>query len=352
METLCEFPVLRIPSKASAVYYSSTNLHFEALLTYHCPQVTNIVYNWTIKPWVSVGFGGSSNQTAVFTGQGQVLNVPPRVLQPGKYEVSANVTLVGSILYATKETIILISPTIPVAQIDGGSVRKTSRDDNVIIDASQSYDPDDTDHQLLFFWECYVLQYPDRQCFNFSVPPVLTSDPDIAVRVLQQSENSLLDRSFYSSFPPGVSNTQPTLFFQANQLHPHSDSFVFKVNVTKNGSYLTSYTTFLLQVVETSNIERINLTCPTCWQERMTNKHVGTAFVADCYDCGVDVAYTWSIKLVQDRSRSFYRNESSDCVQPGGEGWMSWNVTNNIPFTNLTGQEIPWNVCKLVYLFC
>ncbi|XP_078490102.1 uncharacterized protein LOC101242725 isoform X2 [Ciona intestinalis] len=179
------------------------------------------------------------------------------------------------------------------------------------------------------------------------VPPVLTSDPDIAVRVLQQSENSLLDRSFYSSFPPGVSNTQPTLFFQANQLHPHSDSFVFKVNVTKNGSYLTSYTTFLLQVVETSNIERINLTCPTCWQERMTNKHVGTAFVADCYDCGVDVAYTWSIKLVQDRSRSFYRNESSDCVQPGGEGWMSWNVTNNIPFTNLTGQEIPWNVSNV-----
>lgn len=51
-------------------------------------------------------------------------------------------TLVGTVMFATAKSLIQVYPTPLVALIDGGTSRSVTRHDDIIIDASGSFDPD------------------------------------------------------------------------------------------------------------------------------------------------------------------------------------------------------------------
>nr|CAB3258556.1 polycystic kidney disease 1-related protein-like [Phallusia mammillata] len=302
-----------IPSQTSR----SQHLYVEASVDFDCPQVKSIEYLWKVRRrWTSLTYSNP-----IYNSTEQILHLPPGLLDYGIYEISFNATLVGTVLFATANSLVRVEPAKLVAVIDGGTERKISRQQDLNIDASGSFDPDYPQQtNFKFSWECHVLHSRGKSCFRD-----LTNQP--SERAFQPVATPM--QRIASDFPKGILFNQSVLNIPGRYLSEESDTFVFVVNISKDGR-LPNYATLVVKTTSEDDVANVGIRCPSC-QQSSINPQRETLIFAECHNCkGGTVKYSWTISLVDDGA-DVIRNESSDCVPPSGKGWLPWlsNSTSN-----------------------
>ncbi|XP_076802318.1 uncharacterized protein LOC143446536 isoform X2 [Clavelina lepadiformis] len=333
-EDHCSVSDVEIGGRSGKKQYRSKPIRLEAVVKFNCSSVVRVDYHWTIAPALNDLPGPPP---ASISRTGQVLDFAPDDLPYGRFEVSVNVSFIGTILHrASLPHHIEIIPSPLVAQIKGGTLQKVSKHSDVTIDASQSFDPDlPEDDRLKFNWECVVFDAPDKACFkNHTILPT-PATPSSSLRVLPQSRDRTKDDIVSSFFPCYIVANRSVLSFPARILIEDHDTFIFKVNVSKEDRPQSSSEASAVVVIASENTTAsVSIDCPLCQKLSMI-RHQGMLFSADCNSCrDKNVTYSWSIDVVDDGKKSFYKNESSDCAPPDGTGWQSWKINLTLSFLN------------------
>uniref|UniRef100_A0A8C4NI51 Uncharacterized protein n=1 Tax=Eptatretus burgeri TaxID=7764 RepID=A0A8C4NI51_EPTBU len=210
----------------------------------------------TIQLSTSVGTNGSH------------LRVPPRTLPYGPTTALAKIKIVGTPVYSLYVVGFMVVPTPLVANIMGGTHTFVSRTSQVLLDASNSYDPDDTSaSNMSFRWNCTVHRYSTESCFKTAKDEQI-QDP--------------------------LATHGPLLTFPASALGP-GDLFVMMVTVSRPGRSPATSQRFLT-IYDKANAG-VQLHCSSC-QSSNVQRGNQLKVSAHCPSCPHRTTYSWSLHLV------------------------------------------------------
>ncbi|XP_035510575.1 polycystic kidney disease 1 like 1 [Morone saxatilis] len=229
-----------------------------------CDISGGLRYNWTLFDSTGQVF------TLPFTDtHRQSLILPSHLLHYDTYTAIARVQVVGSVVYSNYSVRVQVTPSPPVAFIQGGTnIFIHNRNTTVVtLDGQRSYDPDSPIIPVSFRWTCKPVSSISSSCFHQDVP-----------------------------------TSSPVLIFPASFLKHNFDQFQFTLTI-HSGERSASSETFLTL---TSNvIRKVSVYCPQC-QGDQVNWDQTFSVIALCEGCDIApkyIQYTWSLYLVNASSK-------------------------------------------------
>ncbi|XP_065052790.1 polycystin-1-like protein 1 isoform X2 [Rhopilema esculentum] len=281
-----------------------------------CSVSSTALYRWTV---FSMQNGKKEEKLARHLGtlsstlSQRSLVLPPNTLNPGTYLVQLVVEMKGTVVFTKISKRINVLPTEMRAVIRGGDVVSIGRKshENVTLDASDSFDPDDNEREpLRFLWNCRsIIGNRHEPCFK----PNVTSQ---------------------------LNWTRPVFEFLPKMLKTSASLFAFMVTASNDND--KSATAFQFVKVENGEMHRLLIECPECHNPDV-NPHNQITFTGICSDCeNTSVAFKWKVYMAP-KVKVFLRLFGK-CIPADGKAWDSQgnlNETNStttatIPTTSST----------------
>ncbi|ELU08775.1 hypothetical protein CAPTEDRAFT_217052 [Capitella teleta] len=166
LEDICRAPLLEILGEDNQKIPRSKDVIVEVKVELDCLITTTTIYEWKV-------YNSSESNPVPISGLDKqlfhdpVLVLPRRWLDYGFYSVELRVDMNDTIVHASERTTfeVVASSLMPV--ISGGILRRCSRQDVVVMDASLSHDPDYPGdlNGLEYAWRCYELDATESSCF-------------------------------------------------------------------------------------------------------------------------------------------------------------------------------------------
>ncbi|XP_033124417.1 polycystin-1-like [Anneissia japonica] len=287
---MCKLPeLLPLPSTPDEVYRSHSLLLeyniIEELCTY-TPLYT--VYNWTVYKTESCSALPSEQlalQLAIETSLPS-LSIPSNTLEYGSYcfQLSVNFEGIPSVNIARSLVNVIATPLI--ALISGGNLRLASSQEDLLLDGSDSIDPDLVDDQktgLQFRWECTASAYVEETDGRVVADALPVPNP-ICIQGDLNGDKALA------------------------KLYP-SNMYVFILTVTKGNR--ESVTNQTVEVVD-GRIPDVQITCLSCQLSLSTTISASQRLelTGSCMNCA-DHSYTLKWTAIQDDGTIIQLNKIS-----------------------------------------
>ncbi|XP_078544308.1 polycystin-1-like protein 1 [Lissotriton helveticus] len=236
---------------------------FEAAISCNISQ--GLSYQWSL---IALSGARVPLPPSVDTKKPTIL-LPSYLLEYGLYTAVAKVQIIGNVVYSNYTVNIVVPPSLPVSVIAGGNHLFISKipATTVLLNGSESYDPDYPEAIIRFIWKCAPASRPHQSCFSTTV-----QDP------------------FHSS--------SDAITVQTDQLDSRYDQFLVTLTVS-SGNRTSSETQIFLSVYSNPTLWLTRLICNHC-EGNSVNWNQEFSVQAVCADClgRSDLSYSWNLYLI------------------------------------------------------
>ncbi|CAD5111203.1 DgyrCDS535, partial [Dimorphilus gyrociliatus] len=288
----CLLPEVKVLGLTNSKVARSKELIIETRVSINCSISEVAKFSWSVcnaTSGTAVDIGCISNNLL----KEKDLILPPGCLNYGNYTFDLHVSLNDTIIVSRARTFRQIVPSKLISNIKGGTRRDFNRNETIIIDSSDSYDPDELNGSLTFKWSCYSLNDLAAGCF-------IDSKVDI------------------NSFGNEVLNLNGSLF------HSNTSEFVLNVTISKYGRRST-WNSQVIRFVSSGNID-VYIKCQSCLSPQI-NANDRLVLVANHENID-NVVYEWNLFEVPSGKKPILVDDQSRCILADGSSYFNYEHGN------------------------
>ncbi|XP_074138819.1 polycystin-1-like protein 1 [Sminthopsis crassicaudata] len=199
----------------------------------------------------------------------QTILLPGYFLEYGNYTALAKVKIEGSVVYSNYSAVIEVVSQSPVSVISEGTHLLISKTlfPIVVLNGSQSFDPDYPGTHLKYYWKCVPASKPKHTCFN---------------------------SPRYSLF----NNSASVISFPASLLYDSYDQFLVTLMVS-NGNRNSSEAQVFLSVQSSSTFRPLHISWVN-FKDNSVNWNEEFSLQVKCEECTKlpNISYSWDLFLI------------------------------------------------------
>ncbi|XP_074659507.1 polycystin-1-like protein 1 [Tubulanus polymorphus] len=298
----CKPPDVRILGDRGMKIFRSSAIKLEASISPNCSITPITHYQWTLKN----GTTGDRIEFPLLSPsifRQRILFLPRLSLMYGNVSAELQVDMNDTIVYSRSQTYFFIEPTPLQAIIRGGVQRTVAADDDVVLDAAESFDPDFPDaRDISYQWRCAELATVNESCF---IEPLSTMNfqhdgsPDDLLRIAGK-------------------------FFA-------KDEVVLSVNISRPGRGF-GFTSQVLVISRLPNTLDVIVNCPGC-ESGFVNSNRRLVLESTCQDCDHHddgyhfVTYEWQLFIVAERNdfiTAAGAHNQYSCIEANGSSYIKF----------------------------
>ncbi|XP_051826577.1 polycystic kidney disease protein 1-like 1 [Antechinus flavipes] len=197
---------------------------------------------------------------------GQTILLPGYFLEYGNYTALAKVKIEGSVVYSNYSAVIEVVSQSPVSVISEGTHLLISKTlfSIVVLNGSQSFDPDYPGTHLKYYWKCVPASKPKHTCFN----------------------------------SPKFNNSASVISFPASLLYDPYDQFLVTLMVS-NGNRNSSEAQVFLSVQSSSTFRPLHISWVN-FKDNSVNWNEEFSLQVKCEECTKlpNISYSWDLFLI------------------------------------------------------
>ncbi|XP_071488265.1 polycystin-1-like protein 1 [Diadema antillarum] len=318
----CSAPSLGLVGGSSRTVKFSEPVRVEIEISIDCDITDETVYRWML-------FHADNGSRLMLDPhhaslRKRTLYIASHVVPLGQYQVTLEVRMNNTIVYAQVSLTLTIVESPLVAVVEGGTTRTIDSKMPVYLNGGFSFDPDHpNDADLRYNWTCRLMDNPAELCFdsaslgNHSAP-------------LPAANESVV-------FPSSLLRIDLTYWF------------VFYLTVSKGDRAPVTVSQVIKVVSTMENMYEVLVDCPSC-DEGFVNSNTELTLEALCPTCGDNVTMVWELFVVFDGT-TVDTNTASRCWRADGSGPVSSGVvstttavappTSHSAYTITSGQSSP-----------